>query len=106
MSRISLQGRIVFITGASSGIGRACARAFAAEGAHLILAARRVDRLQQLAAELSVPTHVIQLDVRSRQAVQSAVDNLPEAFQAIDILINNAGLSRGLERLHEGNPDD
>ncbi|MDW8053583.1 MAG: SDR family oxidoreductase [Anaerolineae bacterium] len=106
MSRESLQGRIVFITGTSSGIGRACARAFAAEGAHLVLAARRVERLHQLASELNVPTHVIQLDVRDRGAVQRAVENLPEAFRAVDILVNNAGLSRGLERLYEGDPED
>jgi 3-hydroxy acid dehydrogenase/malonic semialdehyde reductase len=97
---------IVFITGASSGIGAASARAFALSGAHLVLAARRVDRLRQLAAELPVPTHLIALDVRERAAVHAAVAGLPESFAAIDVLVNNAGLSRGFEPLHEGSEDD
>lgn len=106
MSSISLQDRIVFITGASSGIGEACARAFAAQGARLVLCARRYERLQQLAASLPVPTHIFQLDVTDRQAVASAIAALPEDFRAIDILINNAGLSRGLNKFHEGSIED
>lgn len=97
----SVKDRIVFITGASSGIGEACARAFAAAGARLLLCARRLDRLQALAAELTVPCHCFALDVRDQAAVQSAIAGLPEEWQAIDILINNAGLSRGLTKLHE-----
>jgi 3-hydroxy acid dehydrogenase / malonic semialdehyde reductase len=97
---------VVFVTGASSGIGAATARAFALNGAHLVLAARRVERLRALAAELSVPTHVIVLDVRDRAAVHAAVAAIPESFAAVDVLVNNAGLSRGFEPLHEGSEDD
>lgn len=97
---------IVFITGASSGIGAATARVFALAGAQLVLAARRMGRLRQLATELRVPTHLIELDVRDRDAVYRAVAAIPEPFCAIDVLVNNAGLSRGLEPLHEGSEDD
>ncbi|MCS6772914.1 MAG: SDR family oxidoreductase [Anaerolineae bacterium] len=106
MSHIALQNRIALVTGASSGIGQACARALAAEGARLILAARRIDRLHQLAAELNTPAHVVALDVRDRRAVKQAIADLPPAFRDIDILINNAGLSRGLNKLYEGDEDD
>ncbi len=102
----SLEGKIVFITGASSGIGEACARAFAGAGARLILCARRVQRVESLAAELKVPTHVITLDVRDQQAVQRAVDQLPREWASIEVLINNAGLSRELTRLQEYSIDD
>jgi len=97
----ALKDKIVFITGASSGIGEACARAFAGAGARLLLCARRLDRLQRLAAALNVPCYCFALDVRDQAAVQAAIAGLPEEWQAIDILINNAGLSRGLTRLHE-----
>jgi len=101
-----LRDRTVMITGASAGIGEACARAFAREGARLLLAARRADRLESLASSLDVPVHAVALDVRDRDAVQTAVAGLPEAWRAIDVLVNNAGLSRGLEKVHEGDPDD
>jgi 3-hydroxy acid dehydrogenase/malonic semialdehyde reductase len=105
-----LDGRTVLITGASAGIGAACATTFAAEGARLILAARRRDKLEALAAQLTdahdVTVHVIELDVRRREAVNDAIESLPAGLGEIDVLINNAGLSRGLERLHEGAPDD
>ncbi|BAY38520.1 short-chain dehydrogenase/reductase SDR [Nostoc sp. NIES-2111] len=107
---ISLKNQTVLITGASSGIGNACARIFAGAGVKLILAARRLERLQQLADELSkdfgVETHLLQLDVRDRHAVESAITSLPPAWSEIDILINNAGLSRGLDKLHEGDFQD
>ncbi len=106
MSSISLQDRIVFITGASSGIGEACARAFAAQGAKLVLCARRYERLQKLAESLPVPTHILKLDVTDRHAVAAAVTSLPDGFREIDILINNAGLSRGLNKFQEGSIDD
>ncbi|BAY32302.1 short-chain dehydrogenase/reductase SDR [Nostoc carneum NIES-2107] len=103
---ISLQNQIILITGASSGIGTACAKVFAGAGARLILAARRLERLQELAAnlreEFNTETHLLQLDVRDRLAVESAISSLPAAWSEIDILINNAGLSRGLDKLHEG----
>ncbi len=101
---ISIQNQIVLITGASSGIGAACAKIFAGAGARLILAARRWERLQQLEQTLAVPSqqiHLLQLDVRDRTAVESAISSLPPKWSDIDILINNAGLSRGLEKLYE-----
>ncbi len=102
----SLQNQIILITGASSGIGTACARIFAGAGAKLILAARRLERLQQLAdtfsKDFSTEIHLLQLDVRDRNAVESAISSLPSDWSNIDILINNAGLSRGLDKLHEG----
>jgi len=97
---------IVFITGASSGIGAATARAFAQTGATLVLAARRSERLRELAAQLTVTSHLITLDVRDRAAVHAAVEAIPPAFRDIDVLVNNAGLSRGFEPLHEGSEDD
>lgn len=106
---VTLQDQIILITGASSGIGAACARIFASAGAGLILVARRQERLEQLADELSKDasnTYLLPLDVRDRLAVESALANLPAAWSAIDILINNAGLSRGLVKLHEGSFQD
>ncbi|MEH1920139.1 SDR family oxidoreductase [Nostoc sp.] len=106
----SLQNQTILITGASSGIGTACARIFAGAGAKLILAARRLERLQQLADTLnkdfSTEIHLLQLDVRDRSAVESAIATLPPAWADIDILINNAGLSRGLDKLHEASFQD
>jgi len=97
---------IVLITGASSGIGAATAHAFARGGARLVLAARRLDRLHVVAGELGAPAHLLQLDVRDRAAVHAALSRLPPPFDAIDVLVNNAGLSRGFEPLHEGSADD
>lgn len=101
---------IVLITGASSGIGEACARLFATEGCALILAARRSDRINALAAELKAAhgtkTLTVTLDVRSREAVEGAIANLPGEWSAIDILVNNAGLSRGLSKLYEAQVED
>ncbi|HVP91345.1 MAG TPA: SDR family oxidoreductase [Terriglobales bacterium] len=102
----SLKGKVVFVTGASAGIGRSCARAFAAEGAKLLICARRADRLKALAAELKkesgVPVHAFAVDVRDRAAVEKAIGGLAEGWQTIEVLVNNAGLSRGLSKLHEG----
>jgi 3-hydroxy acid dehydrogenase/malonic semialdehyde reductase len=102
----SLENKIVFVTGASSGIGEAAARQFAQRGCRLLLAARRIERLQKLADDLKTPCHLVQLDVRDRKAVEKAFAGLPHDWQQIDILINNAGLSRGLEKLYEGSQDD
>lgn len=105
-----LKKKIVLITGASSGIGLGCARAFAREGARLILTARRKERLDVLAKELqkNFGTEVltIQLDVRNQPAVEKAIKKLPASWQEIEVLVNNAGLSRGLDKLHEGKLDD
>lgn len=105
-----LQNVITLISGASSGIGLECARVFAAAGARLILLARRLDRLHRLAEELSTThgtdTYCLSLDVRNRAAVMSSLAALPPEWSDVDILINNAGLSRGLEPIHEGALDD
>jgi 3-hydroxy acid dehydrogenase/malonic semialdehyde reductase len=106
----SLSGRIVFITGASSGIGAACASAFAREGCRLLLAARRKDRLDANAPALlsagSPAVHSFTLDVRNPEAVAAVVSALPAEWAAIDVLVNNAGLSRGLDTVAEGKLDD
>ncbi len=106
----SLKNQIILITGASSGIGTACAKIFAGAGAKLILAARRLERLQELADSLrqdfNTEVHLLKLDVRDRSAVESAISTLPSPWSDIDILINNAGLSRGLDKLHEGSFTD
>src|ERR1017187_10904 len=107
---MSLNGKIVFVTGASSGIGAATVLAFAAEGARLLLAARRSEKLAQVASLAlergAAAVDSIELDVRDRAAVQSAIDALPPEWASIDILVNNAGLSRGLEKLYTGSIDD
>jgi NADP-dependent 3-hydroxy acid dehydrogenase YdfG len=71
----------------------------------VILAARRVDRLEKLTKQLSGPSYVIQLDVRNRDEVETALGRLPDRWKEIDILVNNAGLGKGLDKLHEGDPD-
>jgi NADP-dependent 3-hydroxy acid dehydrogenase YdfG len=105
-----LKGKIVFITGASSGIGAATALAFAGEGARLLLAARRAGKLAQVASLAlergAAAVHSIDLDVRDRRAVQSAIDELPPEWAEIDVLVNNAGLSRGLDKLYVGKVED
>lgn len=107
---VSIQDQIALITGASSGIGAACAKAFAQGGAKLILVARRSHRLEELAAtlkqEFSSSIHLLQLDVCDRPQVESVLSTLPEPWANVDILINNAGLSRGLDKLHEASIDD
>jgi 3-hydroxy acid dehydrogenase / malonic semialdehyde reductase len=105
----SIRDQIVLITGASSGIGAACAKVCAAAGARLILAARRMDRLEQVSADLksfNVPIHLLQLDVCDRAQVESTLKSLPPDWAAVDVLINNAGLSRGLDKLHEASIQD
>jgi len=94
------------ITGASSGIGRACAELFAQNGSNLVLWARRTEKLSDVAEELrnTFGTQILTqtVDVRDHAAVQDAVSHLPEAYQHPDVLVNNAGLSRGLHRFHQG----
>ncbi|MCJ7755809.1 MAG: SDR family NAD(P)-dependent oxidoreductase, partial [Thermoanaerobaculales bacterium] len=105
-----LTKRCVLVTGGSSGIGRACAEAFAARGCRLLLAARRKDRLDELASSLHKRhgTEVLtaSLDVRDRSAVEAWVAWLPDDWHDIDILVNNAGLSRGIESLQRGDIND
>lgn len=102
--------KIACITGASSGIGYACAEVFAREGYDLLLSARRLERVQKLAKRLTesygVKTHVFQLDVRDREAVADAFGSLPEGWELIDVLVNNAGLSQGLDPIQTGDIDD
>ena len=98
--------KTVLITGASSGIGAACAQTFAAAGFRLILTGRRLHLLQSLANSLGVDTLCLGFDVRDAQATQNALKHLPENWQHIDILINNAGLAAGLSPLHEGEIED
>ena len=105
-----LDGKTVFITGASSGIGKSCAYAFAGEGARLLLAARRLSLLEELQPELlkcgAQAVHVFELDVRDRTAVERSIAALSSDWKRIDVLINNAGLSRGLDKLQEGKIED
>ena len=100
----------VLITGASAGIGAACARAFAGAGWRLVLTARRMERLEELTAELrsahGTEARLIDLDVRDAGAVAAAVGGLPPEWTAVDVLVNNAGLGRGLAKLYEGDPAD
>ena len=107
---MSLQGKIVFITGASAGIGAATALAFASEGARLLLAARRAGKLAEVAsaalARGAPSVHSINMDVRDHRAVQNAIDSLPAEWAEIDVLVNNAGLSRGLDKLYMGRIED
>ena len=95
--------KTIFITGASSGFGEACARAFAIEGHRLILTARREDKLKKLSDELvgAAGVYIVQLDVRDREAVEAAVISLPADFCEIDVLVNNAGLALGLEPAYQ-----
>lgn len=104
-----IEGRTALVTGASAGIGEACARALAARKVDLVLAARRLERLERLGAELEeahgVTVRGEALDVRDREAVERFVEALRSDGVVPDILVNNAGLSRGLTPLHEGDPE-
>lgn len=107
---MKLTGSVVVVTGASSGIGRECASVFAEAGARLVLVARREERLRSLADELrnryAADVLCLCCDVRNRSSVASVLGSLPETWSAVDVLVNNAGLSRGLDVLHEGAIDD
>jgi 3-hydroxy acid dehydrogenase / malonic semialdehyde reductase len=100
----------VLITGASSGIGEACAEQFAAAGARLLLSARRSERLQALSERLQrlhgVETQLLILDVRDVGVVTHCIADLPEEWRSIDVLVNNAGLARGASPLPEGDSRD
>jgi 3-hydroxy acid dehydrogenase / malonic semialdehyde reductase len=94
------------ITGATSGIGRASARAFSELGSRVIVTGRRADRLEELAEELPGEAHPLAFDVRDRAEVKAALDGLPEDWAQIDVLVNNAGLALGKEPMHEGSLDE
>ena len=106
----TLQNKIVFISGASSGIGKACAELFAQAGAKVILCARSVEKVQEIAdvlkAQYQIDALALKLDVQDKNAVNEIVDTLPSQWKKIDILVNNAGLARGLEKLHQGDVED
>jgi 3-hydroxy acid dehydrogenase/malonic semialdehyde reductase len=98
---------ILLVTGATAGFGLAIARRFAADGARIVAAGRREDRLEALAAELGADrVHPLVLDIRDRAAVLAAVEGLPAGFAAIDLLVNNAGLALGLEPAQAASLDD
>jgi len=101
----TLKDRIVFITGASSGIGAACAEAFAAQGSRLIVCARRIERLRKLVSEwekkFKISIFAFELDVTRPDRVQQEMDLLPHEWKEIDILINNAGKALGLDTSYE-----
>jgi len=106
----SLTGKLICITGASSGIGKACAIEFAKHKSNLLLMARRKDRVDALAQHLTREHHIRtctqQLDVRNNDDVENTFSSLPPEWKKIDILVNNAGLSRGLDKLYEGKVQD
>jgi NADP-dependent 3-hydroxy acid dehydrogenase YdfG len=107
---MTLHKKTVFITGASAGIGAATGLAFAKEGARLLLAARRMDKLVDVADEArrlgAAAVHCITLDVRDHEAVTRELAALPKDWKSIDVLVNNAGLSRGLDKLWQGKIED
>lgn len=107
---MELTGNTVFITGASSGIGRSCALKFAELGARVLISARRKGRLEEVANEIRArwkkEVYAFELDVRDEKKVDEAIHRLPAAWSAIDILVNNAGLSRGFDKIQEGKVED
>lgn len=102
--------KTVLITGASSGIGEGCARKFASQGVRLILNARNVQKLEELASDLreryDAECYVMPFDVCDRKAASAALEALPQEWKTIDVLINNAGLAVGVDKEHEGNLDE
>lgn len=102
--------KIAFITGASSGIGAACARKFAQGGYTLLLNARSIDKLQALKTELEtaygIDVELLPFDVRDRKAAEAVLKSLPEKYQTIDVLVNNAGLALGVDKEYEGTEEN
>ena len=102
--------KIALITGASSGIGAACARKFAQNGYTLLLNARSNDKLQSIKTDLQssygVDVVLLPFDVRDRQAAVNAIQSLPEEYQSIDVLVNNAGLALGIDKEYEGTEEN
>lgn len=105
----SLEGKTVFITGAASGIGKACAYAFAEQGANVVISARRFNLVNEISEDIrkkfGVRVYSFKMDVTKRNEVEKSIHSLPVEFMKIDILINNAGLGRGLNKFYEDNPD-
>jgi len=107
---LSLKNKIVFITGASGGIGAATAVEFARLGAKLLLCARSLDKLKATEAALraagAADIYSFELDVQQRDSVKQILAQLPATWQAVDVLVNNAGLSRGLNKMYEDDIDN
>nr|WP_299071996.1 SDR family NAD(P)-dependent oxidoreductase [uncultured Allomuricauda sp.] len=103
-----LKKKTVFITGATSGIGKATAEVLADNGFDLIISGRRQERLDKLQEELAKVTkvHTLNFDVRDKNAVLNAINNLPDSFSQIDVLINNAGNAHGLDTIDQGSLED
>lgn len=101
-----MNGKTIIITGASSGIGAACAEIFAENGANLILTARRINKLKELSNKLrnmyNIKVHTIEIDVRNFSDIQEKLSKLPSDFEKIDVLINNAGKALGVEKFQDG----
>ena len=104
-----MQRKIALITGATSGIGEACARKFASGGYDLVITGRNVDKMKAVEAaarELGADVLPLVFDVRDRKAATAAVESLTGKWATVDVLINNAGLALGLEKEYEGDMDD
>jgi len=106
----SIKGKLVFITGASLGIGKASAFAFAEMGCRLIISSRRKEMVDQIAEEIrekhKIEVVTLKIDVRSEEEVRNAINSLPDELKKIDILINNAGLAMGFAKLYEDDPEN
>lgn len=106
----NLENKVVFITGASSGIGEACAEVFAGCGANLVLSARRIERIEEIANRIQekykVEVFTGKVDVQQKSEIDKFVENLPEKFKQIDILVNNAGLALGFAEFYNEDVSD
>ena len=105
-----LNNKTVFITGASAGIGKACAVSFAEEGANLILSARRKEKLDVLSENIKskygVKVYPFELDVRNSEQVKEKISSLHDEWKQIDVLVNNAGLAKGFSKINDGDIED
>ncbi len=105
-----LESKIAFITGASSGIGKACAFSLAEQGANLIISARRINLIEQMKEEIqskfNVKVFTLKLDVKNKKEVNELINSLPEEWKSIDILVNNAGLAKGMNKIYEDDIDN
>ena len=107
---MSLKGKVVWITGASSGIGKACAKSFAGVGARLLLGARRIERLKVLAQEIKkeydADAFPVKMDVTHYKELESCISGLPEPWKEVEVLINNAGLGLRIDKMFDANVKD
>jgi len=110
IKHIIMKGKIVLITGATSGIGEGCARKFASQGSDIILNSRNSEKVTALKAELEktygIKVFALPFDVRDRAAMKQAIDSLPKPWSDIDVLVNNAGLVIGMDKEFEGDLDE